>query len=161
MAKHLLSHSFDAIDFTVIGISSRLSLYEALAYINRTLNIDLHYTTNLPFVLKDEHEFNFAIFEFTSTSMELEFQFIANTSNFVPASEIKTTGSGLFEGLVVDETARLVKELPNVDFFLSLKGKAHEHRALSACELIETIPSVTNAEIIDLQNLPSRQNLMM
>ena len=161
MAKHVLNNTFESYDFSVIGISTRMNMYETLARINHALNIELAYTVNLPFPLSDGHEFQFAVFDFENTSMEMEFQFISNTSNLLPASKIKSTGDGLFSGITVDETARLVKELPSVDFFLSLKGKAHEHRALSAASIIDSLEGITNAEILDLQSLPSRQNLLM
>jgi hypothetical protein len=161
MAKHLLNNTFESYDFSVIGISTRMNLYETLAHINRALNIDLAYTVNLPFPLSHGHEFQFAVFEYENNTMEMEFQFISNTSNLLPASKIQSTGDGLFSGIAVDETARLVKELPDVDFFMTLKGKAHEHRAISAASIIDDLDGITNAEILDLQSLPSKQNLLM
>ena len=161
MAKHILNNTFESYDFSVIGIATRMNLYETLAHVNLALNIELAYTVNLPFPLSEGHEFQFAIFEYESSSMEMEFQFISNTSNLLPASKIQSTGDGLFSGMAVDETARLIKELPGVDFFLCMKGKAHEHRALSAAAIIDGINGITNAEIIDIQSLPSRQNLLL
>lgn len=160
MAKYVLNNSSNVLDFVLIGISSPENPYAIVSHVNNALGIDLALSDNIPFNLKDGKLFYFSLFRYVSEEMGLEYFLIPNNSNFDRAhSESENTGN-LFDDLNIDESTRLVKELPKTDYFLILKGEELHLFQFKITELLKAIKEIVRVQNIEPNDLPSKMNLV-
>ena len=161
MAKaHVLNINEEDFEFALLGLSILSDQYETANQINKTLLINLSLNNNFSLALKDNKLFRFSLFSFLDTEFGIEYLFIPNASNFEEPN-INTAGQAdLFSDITVEERSLLIKELPKTDYFLILKGEeieAHKHQVLKRLKSIEDLLSV---QLIDVTELPSRNNLV-
>lgn len=160
MAKYVLNNSSNALDFVLIGISSSENPYSIVSHVNNALGIDLALNDNIPFNLKDGKLFYFSLFRYVSEEMGLEYFLIPNNSNFDRAHAEKENAGNLFDDLNIDESTRLVKELPKTDYFLILKGEELHLFQFKITELLKTIKEIVRVQNIEPNDLPSKMNLV-
>jgi hypothetical protein len=156
MAKHQLGSSGNELDFQLFSISTSMNQYEAVSAVNAALGTDLALEGNVPMNLRDGNMFSFSLFGYTDESLALEYLLVPNASNAVPAPP---PGRGLFESVGVEETTRLVKELPRTDYFLIVKGETHPHLMHRMLECLQAVEGFI-AAMIRVDDLPSRKNLI-
>jgi hypothetical protein len=160
MAKYTLPSSAGELDFDLIGITTPLNHYEAVTEINNALRIDLSLDGFVPMNLRDGKLFSFSLYTCADDNMGLEYSLIPNSSNLELHGNDKSAGVGLFSGLNVEESARLIREMPKTDYFLIIKGESNStvlHRILHCLGEISGFYSV---DIISVTDLPSRKNLI-
>lgn len=160
MAKHVLHNSSNALDFVLIGITTSENQYSIVSLVNAALGTDLSLSDNIPFNLKDGKLFYFSLFHFVSEELGLEYFLIPNASNFDPSQQNRERGADLFEMFNVDESIRLVKELPKTDYFLILKGEELHTFQFKIMDLLKTIKEIVQVQNIEPNDLPSKMNLV-
>lgn len=160
MGKHVLNNNPDDLDFVLIGITCADNQYSVVSYINNALNIDLALSDNIPFNLKGGKLFNFSLFRYVSEEMGLEYFLIPNNSNLESSTNEWTAGNDLFADLNVEESTKLVKELPKTDYFLILKGEDLHLFQFKIVEHIKTIKEIIQVQNIEPNELPSKMNLV-
>lgn len=161
MAKHVLHNSDDEIDFVLIGITCTENQYVLASLIDRTLHLQLRLSDHVPFALKDSKLFHFSLYHFLDEEMGLEYYFISNTSNFeAPREGEQREALDLFSGQEVDESVKLIKELPKTDYFLILKGEDLHNYQFKVIQKLKTLPEIIQVQAIEPIDLPSRRNLI-
>lgn len=158
MAKHVLNTSDDDFDFVLIGISCSENQYRLVSEINDALAIDLFLSDYLPFNLKDGKIFSFSLFRFLDEELRLEYFFIPNTSNYNEPNP--NSADDLFAGIDIDESIKLVKELPKTDYFLILKGEDLHNVQFKIMERLKTIAEIVQLQSIEPNDLQSKRNLI-
>ncbi|MCE3228410.1 MAG: Uncharacterized protein K0S32_2961 [Bacteroidetes bacterium] len=158
MAKHVLNTPTD-LDFVLIGISSAENQYSLVALINETLGTDLALSDNIPYNLKDGKLFYFSLFRFFSEEFGLDYFLIPNNSNF-EAENNAGGGGDLFSDLNVEESTKLIRELPKTDYFLILKGEDLHLFRFKVLEHLKSIKEIIQVQNIEPGDLPSRMNLV-
>ncbi|MCE3259108.1 MAG: hypothetical protein K0S12_749 [Bacteroidetes bacterium] len=158
MAKHILNTPGD-LDFVLIGISSAENQYSVVSLVNEALGIDLSLSDNVPFNLKDGKLFNFSLFKYYSEEFGLEYCLIPNNSNF-EADSAAGGSADLFSDTTVEESTRLIKELPKTDYFLILKGEDLHLFKFKIAEHLKSVKEILQVQNIEPGDLPSRMNLV-
>lgn len=159
MAKHVLNSAADETDFALIGIVCPLDQYTLVSLLDESLKTSFFLSDNVPFNLKDNKLFKFSLFRFADEELGLEYYFIPNTSNF---SEPVTgaPGNDLFSGIEVEESVKLIKELPKTDYFLLLKGEDIHNYQFKVLDRLKAVPEIVQVQAIEPEGLPSRRNLI-
>jgi len=160
VAKHVLNSGIDDFDFTLLGMTSPENQYFMVSAINDALKINLSLNDYVSFVLKDKKSFNFSLYHFSDEDLRLEYFMIPNGSNFEEPKKNTAVSNNLFSGIEVNESVRLIKELPKTDYFLLVKGEeyyTYEHKII---ERIKTIPEIIQVQNIEPTELPSKRNLI-
>lgn len=160
MAKHFLNTSQDDLDFALIGIACAENQYVMLSRVNDALKTGLQLSDYVPYNLKDGKVFKFSLFHFLDEDLGLEYFLIPNTSNFEEPNIHAPEANDLFKGLEVDESVKLVKELPKTDYFLILKGEDIHHYQFKVMDKLKSIPEIIQLQTIEPADLPSRRNLI-
>jgi hypothetical protein len=160
LAKHYLNTSEEDFDFVLIGIACGENQYLLASRISDALGIQLFLSDYLPFNLKDGKLFKFSLYRFVDEELRLEYFFIPNTSNFDEQQAGSATGGDLFAGLDVEESVRLVKELPKTDYFLILKGEDLHTVRFKIMEKLKGIEEIIQLQAIEPNDLPSKRNLI-
>lgn len=160
MAKHFLNINNEDFDFALIGLTFLKDQYEAVVSINEALNINLYLSDTIPFYLKENKSFNFSLYRFTDEDLGLQYYFIPNTSNFELPNSNGPLPDSLFSGLDVDESIKLVKELPKTDYFLILKGEELTMFQFKIIEELKKMADIVQVQSIDISELPSKRNLV-
>lgn len=165
MAKYVLNSSEDDLDFVLIGISCPENQYAVLSIVDDALKINLVLSDYIPFNLKEGRIFKFSLYRFLDEELGLEYYFIPNTSNFEVPIAIGTNLSvsatrDLFAGLEIDESVKLIKELPKTDYFLILKGEDLHNYQFKIIERLKHFPDIIQIQAIEPQDLPSKRNLI-
>ena len=161
MAKHVLQNNDDEIDFVLIGLSSSENQYVLVSLVDRTLNISLRLSENIPFALKDSKLFHFSLYHFLDEEIGLEYFFISNSSNFEePNPNMGGSANDLFSGVEIDESVKLIKELPKTDYFLILKGEDLHNYQYKIIQRLKSLPEIIQIQAIEPIDLPSRRNLI-
>lgn len=159
MAKYVLN-SPDEPDFALVGIVCQDNQYETLSAINDVLGIHLTLNDYIPFNLKDGKLFKFSLYHFQDEELGIEYYMVPNSSNFEEPGNSGTSDKGLFAGIDVDETVRLIRELPKTDYFLILKGEDIHNFQFRIMDLLKTVPEFIQVQSIEAADLPSRRNLI-
>lgn len=159
MAKHVLHNTSDELDFLLIGLRCAENQYSIVSFINRALGIELALSDNIPYNLKDGKLFYFSLFRYMSEEFGLEYFLIPNTSNFDEQTN-NTQGNDLFAGLDVEESTKLIKELPKTDYFMIVKGEDLHLVQFKITEHLKTIEDIQQLQIIEPRDLPSKMNLV-
>jgi len=165
VAKYVLNTSEDDLDFVLIGISCLENQYSLAALIDDALKIKLFLSDYVPFNLKEGRIFKFSLYRFLDEELGLEYFFIPNSSNFeVPVAigtNLNNTNTGdLFEGMDVDESVKLIKELPKTDYFLILKGEDLHNYQFKIMDKLKSFPEIIQIQAIEPHDLPSKRNLI-
>jgi hypothetical protein len=160
VAKHILNSSDDDFDFVLIGISCLEDQYSVSAFIDHALKINLFLSDYIPFNLKEGRIFKFSLYRFLDEELGLEYFFIPNTSNFEEPNLNGNTSNDLFAGMDVDESIKLVKELPKTDYFLILKGEDLHNYQFKIIDKLKKHPEFIQIQAIEPQDLPSKRNLI-
>ncbi len=159
MAKHVLNSSEDDLDFVLIGISCLEDQYTTVAAIDEALKIKMFLSDYIPFNLKEGRIFKFSLFRFPDEELGLDYFFIPNNSN-LEEPNITSGGNDLFAGIDVDESMRLIKELPKTDYFLLLKGEDLHNYQYKIIDKLRSVSEFIQVLPIEPQDLPSRRNLI-
>lgn len=160
MAKHFLNNSTDDLDFLLIGLRSAENQYSIVTSVNEVLGTELVLSDNIPYNLKDGKLFYFSLFRYVSEEFGQEYFLIPNNSNFEESQNNKTGGEDLFADLNVEESTKLIKELPKTDYFLILKGEDLHLAQFKIIELLKTIKDIQQVQTIEPRDLPSKMNLV-
>lgn len=160
MAKHVLNTSQDDLDFALLGISSLENQYAMLARINDVLRTSLVLSDYISYSLKDGKIFRFSLYHFMDEDLGLEYFMIPNASNFEEPNMNASGTNDLFSGMDVDESVKLVKELPKTDYFLILKGEDIHQYKFKVLDKLKAIEEVIQVQTIEAADLPSRRNLI-
>ena len=160
MAKHILNTSQDDLDFALLGISCSENQYVMLSCINDTLQTQLRLSDYIPFSLKDGKIFRFSLYHFMDEDLGLEYFLIPNASNFEEPNMHTSGSNDLFDGMDVDESVKLVKELPKTDYFLILKGEEIHQYKFKVLDKLKGIEEIIQVQTIEAADLPSRRNLI-
>ena len=162
MAKHTLNSIGVELDFLLIGLMSQENMYSLASIINDTLELELELVDNIPFNLREGKLFYFSLFNYYKEEFELQFFFIPNTSNLdqVNEFEINKKQEDLFGDLNVEESTRLIKELPKTDYFLIVKGEDLHFYQFKILEKLKTKNGILQVQMIEQKELPSRMNLV-
>lgn len=160
MAKYVLNNNSNDLDFVLIGIVCAENQYAIVSSVNDALNIDLVLTDNVPFNLKDGKLFYFSLFNCLSEEFGLEYYLIPNNSNLESQEKQGSQANDLFADLNIDESTKLIKELPKTDYFLILKGEDLHMFQYKVIEKLKTIQEIIQVQSIEPGDLPSRMNLV-
>lgn len=160
MAKYILNTNDDDFDFVLIGIICPENQYQLLSLINDTLKINLYLSDYLPFNLKGGKLFKFSLYRFLDEALGIDYYLIPNSSNFDEPNLNENTTNDLFKKLTVDESVKLVKELPKTDYFILLKGEDLHIYQFKIMDCLKTIPQIRKVQLIEANDLASKRNLI-
>jgi hypothetical protein len=160
LAKFILNTGEEDFDFELLGINCNENQYRLSVLISDALNIDLFLSDYIPLNLKDGKIFKFSLFRFEDNDLGLQYYFIPNLSNFSEPNAVVNKVADLFEGLDIEENVRLIRELPRTDYFLIIKGEElgmFRHKIMGA---LKSVKEISQVQVIQPQELPSRKNLI-
>lgn len=160
MAKYTLHTNLDDTDYALIGISCLENQYVLCSLINDVLKIDLFLSDQIPFHLKESRMFLFSLYRYVDDELGLEYYFIPNTSNFEEPNLNLSQLNDLFAGQNLDESVKLISELPKTDYFLILKGEDIHNYQFKVIEKLKSQKEVIQIQSIEPKDLPSRRNLI-
>jgi hypothetical protein len=159
MAKYSLNTS-DDFDFVVIGLMSANNQYQVIGAINDVLKINLQLQAFVPYNLKDGKLFNFSLYSFIDEELGLEYNVIPNQSNFEGPNINSADSYDLFANTEVEESVRLIKELPKTDYFIVLKGEDLHNYQFKIMDKLKSIDDFIQVQPVAVEELPSKRNLM-
>jgi len=160
MAKYNLNTYTSDFDFVVIGIMSANNQYEVVGAINSTLKINLYLQSLVPFNLKEGKIFEFSLYYFCDEDLGLEYNLIPNQSNFEGPNINSASANDLFASTGVEESVRLIKELPKTNYFVILKGEDLHNYQFKIIDKLKTYNDFLQVQPIAVEELASRRNLM-
>ena len=160
MAKHVLNTSEDDFDFVLIGLVCLENQYHIVNAINEILKTDLRLSDYLPFNLKGGKLFKFSLYKFLDEELGIDYHLIPNTSNFDEPTGSENAGNDLFASVDVDESVKLIKELPKTDYFILLKGEDLHNYQFKIIDKLKLIPEVIQVQSIEAKELQSKRNLI-
>lgn len=160
MAKHVLNIGYENFDFILIGLSCSENQYVLANKISDVLNISFYLSDYIPFHLKEGKLFNFSLYRFIDEELGLDYFFIPNTSNFEGINPNAVFENDLFGEVQVDETVRLIKELPKTDYFLILKGESAHVQQFKIIEALKQLTEIIQLQVIQANELASKRNLI-
>lgn len=160
MAKYVLNTSEEDLDFVLIGITCPDNQYSVAALIDDLLKTKLRLSDYVPFNLKEGRIFKFSLYHHLDEELGLEYYFVPNASNFEEPSTGKQNRNDLFAGMEIDESVRLIKELPKTDYFLILKGEDLHNYQYKIIDRLKSHPGIIQIQAIEPQDLPSKRNLI-
>lgn len=160
MAKIVLNTSEDYFDFMLFGIVCQENQYHIVSAINQYLKINLCLSDFLPFNLKDGKLFNFSLYSFQDEDLGITFQLIPNNSNFEEPNINYIKSNDLFAEVDVDESVKLIKELPKTDYFLLVKGEDIHNYQSKIIDKLKLIPEIIQVQFIEAKELTSKRNLI-
>jgi len=165
LAKHFLNSNKDDLDFVLIGLMSPENQYSIVSSVNAALGTEFILSDHIPFNLKDGKLFYFSLYRYVSEEFGLEYFLIPNNSNFdAPLdsgqSDRKGGGEDLFAEFNVEESIKLIKELPKTDYFIILKGEDLHLFQFKIIEQLKTIQDILQIQSIEPRDLPSKMNLV-
>lgn len=160
MAKHVLNTSDEDFDFVLIGLVCLENQYHIINAVNDVLKIDLHLIDYIPFNLKDGKLFKFSLYNFFDRELGLDYSLIPNTSNFDEPDGNGNNANDLFGAVDVDESVKLIKELPKTDYFILLKGEDLHNYQFKIIDKLKTIPEMIQVQSIEAKELGSKRNLI-
>lgn len=160
MAKHILNTHSDESDYVLIGINCLEDQYVLSSLISNVLKIELFLSDYIPFNLKEGRVFKFSLYRFLDESLGLEYFLIPNTSNFEEPNLNRGNSNDLFAEQDVDESVKLIGELPKTDYFLIMKGEDLHNYQYKVIEKLKTQSEIIQIQAIEPKELPSRRNLI-
>lgn len=160
MAKYVLNTGEDDLNFTLLGITCAENQYQFISLLNQTLKTDLTLSDYLPLLTKGAKVFKFSLYAYVDEDLRLEFNCIPNQSNIEEPNINENQSSDLFQGINLDESTKLIRELPKTDYFLLLKGDESVVYQFKIINLLKSIPEIIQIQTIEAQDLPSKKNLI-
>ncbi|MBK9285421.1 MAG: IPExxxVDY family protein [Sphingobacteriaceae bacterium] len=160
MAKYVLNNSEENFNFLLFGIISEENQYSIVSKINRTLVIDLALSDNISYNLKPGNVFSFSLFKYFDEELGLEINLIANVSNLETQKSQEGKADDLFSGTAVEESAKLIKELPKINYFILIKGEDLHLYKFKIADKLKSIKEILQIQHIEPQQLSSRSNLV-
>lgn len=160
MAKYVLDSKELEPNFVILGISSYENIYALVTGINRIIDSDLCLSDNLPFNLKAGNLFYFSLFHYLNEETRTDYYLISNTSNFEQRTESRAVSTDLFSETEVEESTRLIKELPKTDYFFIIKGDEPHLYQFKIIEKLKNLEAILQIQTIEPKDLPSRMNLV-
>jgi hypothetical protein len=160
LAKYVLNTSDDDFDFVLIGLVCLENQYHVINAVNEALKINLILSDYLPFNLKGGKLFKFSLYHFIDEALGIDYYLIPNTSNFEEPNINETKSDDLFGGFDVDESVKLIKELPKTDYFILLKGEDLHNYQFKIVDKLKTIQDVIQVQTIEPNELSSKRNLI-
>ena len=161
MAKYVLDADFDY-DFSLIALSAHVPDYKMCIELNRLLSLD--FTRDTAIDLKEKNTASallFSCFSFQDEEDLSEYFLLSNTSsNSVGLSNKASEPQSLFSE-EKNIKRLLIPELPQTDFLFLLKADNHTQEIHRIARQIKTIPFVLSAQIIEVETLPSKKNLLV
>lgn len=160
LAKYLLNTNEEELNFALIGINCSENQYQLISLINDQLNIDLVLIDYLQLIAKEGKVFKYSLYKFVDEDLRLEINFVPNNSNFFEPNISTSNTNDLFSGEILDESHKLIRELPKTDYFLILKGEEthlFEHKII---EKLKNISEIVQIQTIQAQELSSKRNLI-
>jgi len=159
LAKHTLDSDDTEFDFALLGISCADDQYRVVSLVNDALGISLFLSDYVQMNLKKGQIYNFSLYRHNDESIGLEYYLLPNTSNFDPPGA-RQSGEDLFAGQDVDESTKLIRELPRTDFFMIMKGELQDHHKYKVLTCLRQVPDFTQVQTIEPLTLQSRKNLI-
>ncbi len=160
MAKHVLNSAADELDFFLIGISCLEDQYRLVNMINDVLGTDLTLSNYIPLNLKSGKIFNFSLYSYTDNELGIQYEMIPNSSNFEEPNLSRGEEGSLFSSVDIDESVKLIKELPKTDYFLILKGEDLHMNQYKIIDRLKAVQAFVQIQQIEPDDLPSRRNLI-
>jgi hypothetical protein len=162
MAKHTLHSGEGDLDFLLLGLLSQENVYSVVSMANHALGLEFELNDHVPFNLKEGKLFYFSLYHCESEEFGLEFFLIPNVSDLDASaqSEEKDVAADLFSEMKVEESVRLIKELPKTDYFIIVKGEDMHLHQFNIVERLKAEEGVLQVQIIEPRELPSRMNLV-
>ncbi len=160
MAKHILNTTEDDFDFVLTGIICSENQYYLAGKISDVLGINLFLSDYIPFNLKNGNLFKFSLYRFVDEELNLEYFFIPNNSNFEELNLNVASQDDLFAGQEVEESVKLIKELPKTNYFLILKGENLHAFQYKILDRLKTIPEIIQLQDLEPNDLVSKRNLI-
>ena len=160
MAKYILNSNEEDLDFVLIGISCPEDQYTVAGIIDDALKTKLFLSDYIPFNLKEGRIFKFSLYRYPDEELGLEYFFIPNSSNCEEPNINAPDKNDLFSGVDVDESVKLIKELPKTDYFLLLKGEDLHNYQYKIIDKLKNHPGIVQIQAIEPTDLPSRRNLI-
>ncbi|MBS1637664.1 MAG: IPExxxVDY family protein [Bacteroidetes bacterium] len=153
----------EVFDFDIIGISCPESHYKVIYEINTLLSIDLSLETYLEYTHKEGNEFLFPLYQFIDEALCVEYNLIPNLTSYQPPRlRNKQVSQDLFMG-EVEESARLLPELDNTDYFFMLKGQnryMYYHAVYEQMRKSRVFTAIQEIYVEDIRDKKARGNLL-
>jgi len=153
----------DGFDFDIMAISCTESHYKVVHEINSLLSTDLVLDNYLEFTHKEGNEFLFPLYRYTDEELCVEYNLLPNQTSYQPPQLKQGKASGdLFAG-AVEESARLIPELENTDYFFMLKGSnrhLYQHLVFEQLRKSEVFATIREIFIEDFKDKRSKGNLL-
>ncbi len=162
MAKYVLTASEDTFDFSLFGLRFNDNQYRIVNHLNTLFRIDLTLSDYLQLHLKNGKAFQFSLFQYIDEELGLEYNLIPNKSNLQePTFGQSRSNLDLFNEVDVDESTLIIPELPQIDFFLMLKGEGLFQYEDSLLNILKTSTELLSVKEIYADDLPSKRNLIL
>ena len=131
-----------------------------ISLINDALGTDLILSNFIPYNLKSGKAFTFSLYSYSDEELGIHYDVIPNTSNFEEPNINQGASGSLFSDVDVDESVKLIRELPKTDYFLILKGEDLHMHQFKILDKLKTIEPIIQLQQIQAADLPSRRNLI-
>lgn len=160
MAKYVLNNNPDDLDFVLLGIVCQENQYQAVSSVNDVLRTRLLLSDYIPLNLKGGKIFKFSLYHFLDEELGLEYFLIPNNSNFEEPNIHANASNDLFGDVTIEESVKLVKELPKTDYFIILKGEDIHNYQFKIVDKLKEVSEFIQVQTIETAELPSRRNLI-
>lgn len=166
MAKQTLEIEYD-FNFMLFAISCHEPDYKVCYALNQVLNLGLIREDDIELKnKKQEDNLLFSFYGYEDESEYLEYNLVSNKSyNSVKAIEnAKTAQADLFGETDANANAQkgyLVPELSNADFLLIVRAEYDADLAEEIENKIKQLSFVLKVQVIDVEDLPSKKNLIV
>lgn len=165
MAKFTLDIEYD-FNFILFAISSHEPDYKLCIAMNRALGLD--FTREEPIELKNkkqEDQLLFSFFYYEDEEKYIEYNLVSNKSyNSSKTTEVKKMNQpslfGETDPAAMEQKAYLVPELASADFLFIVRTDYEPDLVTFIENKLKQIPFVLNVSIVDVNDLPSKKNLI-
>jgi len=151
-------------DFILIGICSPIKDYHICYKLNKTLNISLYRSKHDVYMdfYEGIEKGQFSLYEYYDEQYENQWYLITNKCQILCQEEIQNKGT-IFDGFLQNEkkTKYLIPEDSTVDFYLQVHGVYCQKAKSQLIKNIKKINTVVNAYEIIIQDLASKENLII
>ncbi len=136
--------------------------YSIVSAVNSALGTEFILSDNIPFNLKGGKLFYFSLYSFYQEEFGLEYFLIPNNSNLNESSEPINSDreEDLFANFNVEESTKLIKELPKTNYFIIIKGEDLHLFQYKIIEQLKSIKDIIQVQSIEPRDLPSKMNLV-
>ena len=160
MAKYVLNNNPYDLDFVLLGIVCQENQYQTVSSVNDVLKTQLLLSDYIPLSLKSGKMFKFSLYHFLDEELGIEYFLIPNNSNFDEPNINAGATNDLFGNVIVEESVKLVRELPKTDYFIILKGEDIHNYQFKIVDKLKEVNEFMQVQTIEAAELPSRRNLI-